>query len=233
MRDYTYLGGARFTINNLFRSQRFDIDRLDMSWVDGEKPQFTRGLRIVDQEEVNTITVDGEDGDNLIYSLTLIFSNEGRFDLAYKAIMQSAKAALQAKGYRVLTSKPGHHQLMLQALPLTVGIDKSSLILLDHLRKQRNAIDYSGDLVSDALTTEAITQAETLLNLVQTLLIPVIHLEDTNFEWIDPDDAPELTEEDLKRGIWKINGRIVSEAEGRAAFAERLRNSSKNKAGKT
>lgn len=160
-------------------------------------------------------------------------SNEGRFDLAYKAIMQSAKAALQAKGYRVLTSKPGHHQLMLQALPLTVGIDKSSLILLDHLRKQRNAIDYSGDLVSDALTTEAITQAETLLNLVQTLLIPVIHLEDTNSEWLDPDDASELTEEDLKRGIWKIKGRIVSEAEGRAAFAERLRNSSKNKAGKT
>ena len=160
-------------------------------------------------------------------------SNEGRFDLAYKAIMQSAKAALQAKGYRVLTSKPGHHQIMLQALPLTIGLDKASLILLDHLRKQRNAIDYSGDLVSDALTTEAITQAETLLNLVQTLLIPVINLEDTNSEWIDPDDAPELTEEDLKRGIWKINGRIVSEAEGRAAFAERLRNISKDEAGKT
>ena len=122
---------------------------------------------------------------------------------------------------------------MLQALPLTIGLDKASLILLDHLRKQRNAIDYSGDLVSDALTTDVITQAETLLNLVQTLLIPVINLEDTNPEWIDPDDAPELTEEDLKRGIWKINGRIVSEAEGRAAFAERLRNISKNKAGKT
>ena len=52
-------------------------------------------------------------------------------------------------------------------------------------------------------------------------------------EWIDPDDAPELTKEDLKRGVWKINGRIVSEAEGRAAFAERLGNISKNKVGKT
>lgn len=40
-------------------------------------------------------------------------SNESRFDLAYKAIMQFANAALQAKGYRVLTSKPGHHQLMI------------------------------------------------------------------------------------------------------------------------
>ena len=99
-------------------------------------------------------------------------SNEGRFDLAYKAIMQSAKAALQAKGYRVLTSKPGHHQLMLQALPLIIGLDKASLILLDQLRKQRNAIDYSGDLVSDALTVEVIAQAENLLNQVKACLIP-------------------------------------------------------------
>lgn len=99
-------------------------------------------------------------------------SNEGRFDLAYKAIMQSANAALQAKGYRVLTSKPGHHQLMLQALPLTIGLDIDSLILLDHLRKQRNAIDYSGDLVSDALTAEVIAQAENLLTQVKARLIP-------------------------------------------------------------
>jgi uncharacterized protein (UPF0332 family) len=97
-------------------------------------------------------------------------SNESRFDLAYKAIMQLANAALQAKGYRVLTSKPGHHQLMLQALPLTIGLDKTALILLDQLRKQRNAIDYSGDIVSDALTTEVIAQAETLLKLVQACL---------------------------------------------------------------
>ena len=99
-------------------------------------------------------------------------SNEGRFDLAYKAIMQSANAALQAKGYRVLTSKPGHHQLMLQALPFTIGLDKASLILLDQLRKQRNAIDYSGDLVSDALTVEVIERADSLLKLVQTCLTP-------------------------------------------------------------
>ena len=99
-------------------------------------------------------------------------SNESRFDLAYKAIMQLANAALQAKGYRVLTSKPGHHQLMLQALPLTVGLDKSNLILLDQLRKQRNAIDYSGDIVSDALTVEVIERADSLLKLVRTCLIP-------------------------------------------------------------
>ena len=36
-------------------------------------------------------------------------SAENRFDAAYKAIMQLSMAALQAHGYRTLTSKPGHH----------------------------------------------------------------------------------------------------------------------------
>ena len=43
-------------------------------------------------------------------------SNEGRFDMAYKAIMQCANAALQANGFRTLTSKPGHHQTMIHTL---------------------------------------------------------------------------------------------------------------------
>ena len=34
-------------------------------------------------------------------------SHGGKFDMAYKAIMQSANAALQANGYRALTSHPG------------------------------------------------------------------------------------------------------------------------------
>ena len=37
-------------------------------------------------------------------------SNENRFDATYKAIMQLSNAALQAAGFRTLTSKPGHHQ---------------------------------------------------------------------------------------------------------------------------
>lgn len=35
-------------------------------------------------------------------------SSESRFDIAYKAIMQLANAALQASGYRTRTSAPGH-----------------------------------------------------------------------------------------------------------------------------
>lgn len=89
-------------------------------------------------------------------------SNEGRFDLAYKAIAQLANAALQAKGFRTLTSRPGHHQTMLQTLPITVGIDAHTLIVLEQLRKQRNVIDYAGDTVSDSMAREAVQQARAL-----------------------------------------------------------------------
>jgi hypothetical protein len=44
----------------------------------------------------------------------------------------------------------------------------------------------------------------------------------SNPQWLDPDDAPEITAEDLKRGIWAIDGKIVSENQGRAAFTRKL-----------
>lgn len=34
-------------------------------------------------------------------------SAEGRFDLAYKAVLHAANAALRANGFRTLTSRPG------------------------------------------------------------------------------------------------------------------------------
>ncbi len=90
-------------------------------------------------------------------------SSEGRFDMAYKAIMQSANAALQANGYRTLTSKPGHHQTMIQSLPRTIGLDTQTMLLLDTLRKQRNVIDYSGEMVSATMAGEAVKQAGLLI----------------------------------------------------------------------
>mgnify|MGYP001762312077 CR=1 FL=1 len=97
-------------------------------------------------------------------------SNENRFDAAYKAIMQLSNAALQAAGFRTLTSKPGHHQTMLQSLVKTVGIDTERLIVLDALRKQRNVADYSGELVEDAVVAECIKQAKELLVLTESWL---------------------------------------------------------------
>ena len=97
-------------------------------------------------------------------------SNETRFDTAYKAIMQLANAALQASGFRTLTSKPGHHQTLIQSLVKTVGIETERMIVLDALRKQRNITDYSGDLVEDAAVSECLAQARYLLSTTETWL---------------------------------------------------------------
>ncbi len=90
-------------------------------------------------------------------------SNENRFDAAYKAIMQLANAALQANGYRTLTSKPGHHQTMIQTLPKTIGLDSETMIILDALRKQRNVADYTGELVTEKAVAECTSHAEQLI----------------------------------------------------------------------
>jgi len=94
-------------------------------------------------------------------------SFENRFDAAYKSVMQSANAALQASGYRTLTSKPGHHQTMLQLLVKTAGVDRETVIILDALRRQRNVVDYSGDLVPHSAVNECVSQAEYLIKQVR------------------------------------------------------------------
>lgn len=86
-------------------------------------------------------------------------SGETRFDAAYKAIMQSAMLGLWLNGYRTSTSQPGHHQTAIQTLPTTLGVDKSVVIVLDALRKQRNVSDYEGDPISDQAVIECIKQA--------------------------------------------------------------------------
>ncbi|CAM2773033.1 TPA: DNA-binding protein [Legionella pneumophila] len=100
---------------------------------------------------------------NIVDSKIDLVSAENRFDAAYKAIMQIANAALQSHGYRTLTSKPGHHQTMIQLLPQTLGIDKKTVIILDAMRKQRNIADYSGDIIPESAVITCIAQAEALL----------------------------------------------------------------------
>lgn len=90
-------------------------------------------------------------------------SNDNRFDAAYKTIMQCAMIGLWAKGFRTVTSQPGHHQTALQALPKTLGLAADTVIVLDTLRRQRNLNDYEGDPVTDAAVRECQAQAEALL----------------------------------------------------------------------
>jgi hypothetical protein len=105
VRNYSYINGTRFAIVNLFRSLRFDIDRLDLSWVDDSKPEFVRGLRVVDSDESNTVTVHGEDADNLMYSLSFIYSREETADAFRAAIDAYLIVALETKNYLVLSQK--------------------------------------------------------------------------------------------------------------------------------
>lgn len=97
-------------------------------------------------------------------------ATENRFDIAYKAIMQLANAALLANGYRTLTSRPGHHATMIQSLAKSVGLDPTAVKVLDAMRKQRNVVDYSGDLVPESAAKECIGRAEELLQTVTTWL---------------------------------------------------------------
>lgn len=99
---------------------------------------------------------------NLADAKVAAISDETRFDAAYKAIMQCALVALAANGYRPATSTPGHHQTMIQSLPLTLGAERETWIVLDALRKKRNVNDYSGDIMEDASVRECILQAEKL-----------------------------------------------------------------------
>lgn len=90
-------------------------------------------------------------------------SADNRFDAAYKTIMQCAMLGLWANGYRTSTNQPGHHQLAIQSLPLSMQVPKDSVIVLDALRKQRNLNDYEGDPITDGALTACLSEAENLL----------------------------------------------------------------------
>jgi hypothetical protein len=89
-------------------------------------------------------------------------SPETRFSSAYTAIRMLADVGLHAHGYRTLTSKPGHHQTAIQTLPKTLGVDSPTLVRLDHLRKQRNLTEYTGDIIPESAVAECLSQAESL-----------------------------------------------------------------------
>jgi hypothetical protein len=91
-------------------------------------------------------------------------SAETRFDAAYKAIMQSALAALMMHGYRPDTNRPGHHMTVLQSTPLTLGLPSKRVVVLDALRRQRNVADYTGDDVDDSTAENCISEAKRLLD---------------------------------------------------------------------
>lgn len=101
-------------------------------------------------------------GRNLADAQLEALSSDNRFDATYKAIMQCAMVALWAKGYRTSTSQPGHHQTAIQTLPKTLGVPPQTVVVLDALRKQRNASDYEGDPVSEKALASCLVEAARL-----------------------------------------------------------------------
>lgn len=96
--------------------------------------------------------------------------NGSRLDLAYKAIMQAALAALYANGFRPSTSEPGHQQTTIQTLPKTIGLAADRMTVLDNFRRARNLADYEGAEVEEAKARECAESAAQLIAEVRTWL---------------------------------------------------------------
>jgi len=63
-------------------------------------------------------------------------------------------------GYRPAANEPGHHQTMIQSL--TLGVSNDVWVVLDALRRQRNANDYTGQPITPAAVAECLAQAKAL-----------------------------------------------------------------------
>jgi len=76
--------------------------------------------------------------------------------------MQCALVAMRVAGYRPAANEPGRHQTMIQSLPLTLGVSNDTWIVLDALRRERNANDYTGQPITATVVAECLAQAKML-----------------------------------------------------------------------
>ena len=118
-------------------------------------------------EEIQTLLVAVRR--NLADAQIEAVSLETRFDAAYKAIMQLAMISLLANGFRP-GSGAGHHMTMIQSLPKSIGLSRQRVVVLDALRRKRNAADYMGSYVDQAATGACLAEAQLLLTDVELWL---------------------------------------------------------------
>jgi hypothetical protein len=96
MRDYTYLDAGRFSIVNIYRTKRFDVDRLDLNWPSGpEHRDFVRGFRMVDHEDGNRIFIHGTDADDLIFSMAYIMHQDDSKEAYFEEYIMQCMASKQ------------------------------------------------------------------------------------------------------------------------------------------
>jgi uncharacterized protein (UPF0332 family) len=113
-------------------------------------------------EEIERLLVAAQR--NLRDAKVMTISAETRFDAAYKAVMQSALAAMMMNGFRPDTNRPGHHMTVVQSLSLTIGLDTARVVVLDTLRRQRNVADYTGDDIDQSTAEHCIVEAKQLID---------------------------------------------------------------------
>lgn len=96
-------------------------------------------------------------------------SDDWRLSIAYNAALQSATAALAARGYRA--AGEGHHHHVIQSLSSTCGADALLIAQLDKFRKKRNLSHYEkAGVVSGMEAEEAIALAKELRKRVEEWL---------------------------------------------------------------
>jgi len=97
-------------------------------------------------------------------------SPEWKLAIAYNAILQAAKAALAATGYRV-PKRGNHHYYTIQSLRFTLKADPSTILKIDAVQKKRNVGEYErAGTVSDREAQDALDLAKTTCEQVREWL---------------------------------------------------------------
>jgi hypothetical protein len=100
----------------------------------------------------------------------LTLSVDWRFNIAYNAALQCAKAALAVAEFRA--GKDAHHYRVIQSLKFTVKPEDKIIQTLDAFRKKRNISEYNHAGAITAIELEEITvQAEKLRKSVEAWIV--------------------------------------------------------------
>ncbi len=135
-----------------------------MSLIDWERNGWLTPHRTSPQEISELLAIVQRD---LQDSRARDVSADWRFNIAYNAALQAAKAALAASGYRVARGTDSHHRT-LESLAHTIGLDNVSVRRLGVFRKRRNTAEYDhAGVTSDAEADEMRVLAESIRDQVQ------------------------------------------------------------------
>jgi hypothetical protein len=105
-------------------------------WVESGALRRHRSTRLEIADLLAVVDRDLKDAQATSVSL------DGRFAIAYSAVLGLATIVLAVSGYRT-TARRGHHAITLQALPELMGDDVRDLaVYFDSCRVLRNASDY-------------------------------------------------------------------------------------------